>query len=91
MNKRAKYVPSMEDVLKVINGADTETQDNLWSIAFSIGRMSEINRLKWDDIDLSARCFYLYTRKKRRAPDASQNSHFGKALPDPFPPVLGAG
>ena len=31
----------------------------------TMGRMSEINRLKWDVVDLIKRKVVLYTRKKR--------------------------
>ncbi|MDA8404402.1 MAG: site-specific integrase, partial [Desulfobacteraceae bacterium] len=41
------------------------TQDYLWTIALTMGRMSEVNRLKWDDVDLKNRFIILYTRKKR--------------------------
>ena len=30
-----------------------------------MGRVSEINRLTWDDVDLERRYVVLYTRKKR--------------------------
>ena len=30
-----------------------------------MGRVSEINRLTWDDVDLNGRTITLYTRKKQ--------------------------
>lgn len=65
VEKKVKYVPSIEDVLKVINSADPESQDYLWVIACTMGRMSEINHLTWEDVHLKERYLYLYTRKKR--------------------------
>ena len=65
VEKKVKYIPPLSDVIKVINAADSEFQDYLWVIAFTMGRMSEINRLTWDDINLSEKYLYLYTRKKR--------------------------
>ena len=65
VEKNVRYIPPKEDVLKVLLVADPETQDYLWSIALTMGRMSEINRLKWDDIDLENRYIILYTRKKK--------------------------
>ena len=35
-------------MLRVFVAADSDTQDFLWTIALTMGRMSEINRLKWD-------------------------------------------
>ena len=43
VEKRMKYIPSKEDVLKVIALADPETQDYLWAIKETMGRMGEIN------------------------------------------------
>ena len=65
VEKRIKYVPPKEDVLRVIMAADPNAQDYLWTIAFTMGRMSEINRLTWEDVNLDARCVILYTRKKK--------------------------
>jgi integrase len=63
--KRIKYVPPKEDVLRVILAANSDTQDYLWTIILTLGRMSEINRLTWQDVDLKQRFVVLYTRKKR--------------------------
>jgi len=60
-----KYVPSKEDVLKVIMAADPEAQNYLWTILETMGRMGEINRLTWQDVNFDKRYVVLYTRKKR--------------------------
>ncbi|MFZ2631384.1 MAG: site-specific integrase [Desulfosalsimonadaceae bacterium] len=65
VEKKVKYVPPKENVLKVIQQANPDTQDYLWTIALTMGRMSEVNRLKWDDVDLKNRFIILYTRKKK--------------------------
>ena len=65
VEKRIKYVPPKEDVFRVLLAADPDTQDYLWTLALTMGRMSEINRLTWQDVDLNARHVILYTRKKR--------------------------
>ncbi len=65
IEQTVKYIPPMEDVLKVINCADPDSQDYLWTIACTLGRVSEINRLTWKDINLQERYLYLYTRKKK--------------------------
>jgi integrase len=63
--KRARYVPSREEVLRVILAADHDTRDYLWTIALTMGRMSEVNRLTWNDVNFVERYVVLYTRKKR--------------------------
>jgi len=65
VDKRIKYVPPREDVLRVILAADPDTQDYLWTMALTMGRMSEINCLTWEDVNLEQRYVVLYTRKKR--------------------------
>lgn len=65
VEKKIKYVPPKEDVLKVISAADPDTQDYLWIMSLTMGRMSEINRLTWGDIDFKNRFVVLYTRKKK--------------------------
>ncbi len=62
---KKKYVPPVSDVLRVILAAKGEVQDYLWTIALTMGRMSEINRLEWTDIDFENKLVTLYTRKTK--------------------------
>ena len=52
MERRVKYVPSAGDIDRIIAIADPETQDYLWAIRETMARVSEINRLTWDDVSL---------------------------------------
>jgi len=63
--KKVKYVPSQEDIEKVIAAADADTKDYLWAIHDTMARVSEINRLCWDDVAFQEKYVLLYTRKKR--------------------------
>ncbi len=65
IEKRVKYVPPLEDINLVISKASPDDQDYLWVIRETLGRMGEINNLRWDDIDLRLRKVILYTRKKK--------------------------
>lgn len=65
VEKRIKYVPPKEDVLRVIMAADHDTRDYLWTIALTLARVGEVNRLTWNDVNLDERYVVLYTRKKR--------------------------
>ena len=65
VERKVKYVPPKDDVLKVICAADPDTQDYLWTIVLTMGRMGEINRLTWQDVDFENRQVVLYTRKKK--------------------------
>ena len=65
VEKHEKYVPSKEDVKKVISAADPFTRDYLWTIIHTMGRMNEINKLKWSDVNLNEKFLVLYTRKKK--------------------------
>ena len=50
VEKRLKYVPPPEDIDRVIEVADQDTQDYLWTIRDTLGRVSEINRLTWQEV-----------------------------------------
>lgn len=65
VEKKIKYIPTKEDVAKVLLVADPDTQDYLVAIKETMARMGEINRLTWDDVDFDRRTVVLYTRKKR--------------------------
>lgn len=65
VEKRLKYIPPSEDIDKVISCADQDTQDYLVTIRDTMARVSEVNRLTWEDVDLERRYVVLYTRKKR--------------------------
>ncbi len=65
IDKRIKYVPPAEDIDKVISLAEPDIQDYLWAIRETMARVSEINRLTWDEVDLRTRSVVLYTRKKK--------------------------
>ena len=64
VEKRIKYTPPTDDIDKVISVAPEDTQGYLWTIRETLGRVSEINRLTWDDVNLQSRYVTLYTRKK---------------------------
>lgn len=65
VEKKIKYVPPKEDVLKVIMAADPDTKDYLLSILDTMARVGEINRLSWAEVNFQERSVTLYTRKKR--------------------------
>lgn len=65
VEKKVKYVPPLEDIIRVILVAEGEVQDYLWTIALTMGRMSEINRLEWKDVDFINNSVTLYTRKTK--------------------------
>ena len=65
VEKKIKYIPSKEDVAKVLLAADPDTQDYLVAIKDTMARMGEINRLTWEDVDFERKTVVLYTRKKK--------------------------
>ncbi len=65
VEKTVKRVPDMEEVHRVIAVASPEDQDYLWAIHDTMGRVNEINALRWEDVNFEQRYLVLYTRKKR--------------------------
>lgn len=65
VENKIKYVPTSEDIDKVVAVADPDIQDYLLTIRDTMGRMCEINRLTWDDVNLNQKYVTLYTRKKK--------------------------
>jgi integrase len=64
-DKSLRYVPTPDDLDKVIEQADEDTRDYLWALRDTMARVGEINALKWDDVDLENQFVVLYTRKKK--------------------------
>jgi len=64
VEKKKKYIPPKEDIDKVIELAG---EDKVFFITLknTLARVSEIYRLKWEDVNLTDRTITLYTRKKR--------------------------
>ena len=65
VERKLKSIPTVEEIDRVIAMADQDTQGYLWVIRETMGRVGEINRLAWDDVDLAGRSVTLYTRKKK--------------------------
>ena len=47
VEKKLHYIPPKQDILRVILAADPDTQDYLWTIALTLGRIGKINRLTY--------------------------------------------
>jgi integrase len=65
VTKKIKYVPPSADIDKALCGADQDIKDYLMAVKDTMARVSEINRLTWDDVDLESKYLVLYTRKKK--------------------------
>lgn len=67
VEKRIKYVPPPANIDRVISCATPDVQDYLWTVRDTMARVSEINRLTWQDVFFEDPTGYvvLYTRKKR--------------------------
>jgi len=63
--RKPRYVPSLEDIKRVMAIATLEQQDYLWTIRDTMARSVEVNRLTWDDVNFKDRSLVLHTRKKR--------------------------
>ncbi|MDO9042051.1 MAG: phage integrase SAM-like domain-containing protein [Desulfocapsaceae bacterium] len=65
IEKNERYVPSKEDIEKVVSIATPEQRDYLVCLRETLARSREINNLLWEDVNFTDRTVTLYTRKKR--------------------------
>lgn len=65
VQKKNKYIPSKEDIAKVLLNTNYETREYLIAISETFARVGEINNLKWSDVDFKNKKITLYTRKKK--------------------------
>ena len=65
VEKKVRYVPPVEDIDKVLTVPNPDTRDCLRTIKDTMGRLNEINSLKWEEVDFRDKCAILYTRKKK--------------------------
>ncbi len=72
VDKRIRYIPTPSDLRLILLHARADkwlqsrypdVADYLETIRDTLGRMSEINRLKWTDVNLEQKYLVLYTRK----------------------------
>jgi integrase len=64
---KCKYIPPEDVILKLIMAAnpDTDEQDLLLVVIHTLGRIDEVLRLKWEDINFEKRTVTLWTRKRK--------------------------
>ena len=67
VDMKKKYIPSPEDVEKILSIAEPDDSDYLWTIIGTLARVGEINNLTWDDVNLDNKVLTLYTRKKKNS------------------------
>lgn len=64
---KKKYIPPENVILKLIMAANPETdeQDLLLVVIHTLGRIDEVLRLKWEDVNFEKRIITLWTRKRK--------------------------
>jgi integrase len=61
-----KHIPTEEEVLRLIVAADPENERPLIQVCLhTLGRIDEILRLTWEDVEFERRTVTLYTRKRK--------------------------
>jgi len=66
-NPDPKYIPPETDILKLIAAADPQTdeRDLILTLLYSIARIDELLRLKWEDVNFEKQVLTKWTRKRR--------------------------
>ena len=67
IRKERKYIPPAEDIKEVLSLASKEYRDYLITFLHTAGRMREINKLKWEDVNLTEDYLVLRTRKAKNS------------------------
>lgn len=65
VDKRLKRVPSVADMERLLSVAEGEDYAYILTLRDTLGRVGEINQLRWDDVFLADGYLVLYTRKKK--------------------------
>jgi integrase len=65
--RKKKYIPPMADIEKVLSLATPEQREYLIVVSHTLARVREINRLKWDDVNLDEGYIILRTRKSKNS------------------------
>ncbi len=65
--KSKKYIPPLEDVEKVLAIATPAQRQYLLVVSMTLGRIREINNLKWDNVHLEDEYIILKTRKSKNS------------------------
>jgi len=61
-----KHIPAEEEVLRLIMAADPETERPLIQVILhTLGRIDEVLRLTWEDVNFDKHTVTLYTRKRK--------------------------
>lgn len=73
-----RYIPPIEDIMKVLQSANEEQRRYLLAIIYTMGRVRELNNLKWDDIKDGY--LILKTRKAKNSNVAERKIPFTESL-----------
>ena len=66
VNPSQKQVPTEQQILQLIAAADPETEKPLFlTVLHTAGRIDEILRMKWEDVNFERRTVTLWTKKRK--------------------------
>jgi integrase len=82
MTPQRRYVPPLEDVIKILNLATQEQKFYLTVVINTMGRIGSINRLKWEDV--TEDCLILKTRRAKNSDLKEIKVPLNKSLQEVF-------
>lgn len=80
IEKQRKYIPPEADVEKVLALAPKGFRDYLITLIHTAGRMREINKLKWEDVNFAEDYLVLRTRKAKNSAVAERKVPLTRTL-----------
>lgn len=78
--KKPKYVPPVDDIFKVMDICTEEQRDYLWTLALTMARCGEINRLRIDDVKPHLGFLTISTKKSANSETVYRNINMGSFL-----------
>lgn len=80
ISQKVKVIPEKHQIKKLIESTEGKDKLLILLLVYTMGRISEIQRLTWNDIDLKRKVLYLKTRKTRDGSEEIREIPIGNEL-----------